>query len=150
MLMKSLHVNAVRTSHYPSDPYLYDLADRYGLWVDDEVDIETHAHETCPSNCLASRPEWQAAFADRFQAMVARDKNHPSVIFWDTGNEAGLGTAHYAMADWARRQRADPAAVPPVQHQPRRRRAVRRCGRSALPDAGPAGGAGPDQPRSRS
>ncbi|MFI7544016.1 glycoside hydrolase family 2 TIM barrel-domain containing protein [Actinoplanes sp. NPDC049599] len=100
-LMKQLHLNAVRTSHYPSDPYLYDLADRYGLWVDDEVDIETHSHENCPSNCLADRPEWQAAFADRFRAMVARDKNHPSVIFWDTGNEAGLGAAHHAMAAWA-------------------------------------------------
>ncbi|GAA3960587.1 glycoside hydrolase family 2 TIM barrel-domain containing protein [Actinoplanes auranticolor] len=100
-LMKKLHLNAVRTAHYPSDPYLYDLANEHGLWVDDEVDIETHSHETCPSNCLADRPEWQAAFADRFQAMVARDKNHPSVIFWDTGNEAGLGAAHYAMAAWA-------------------------------------------------
>ncbi|MET0491798.1 MAG: glycoside hydrolase family 2 TIM barrel-domain containing protein, partial [Actinoplanes sp.] len=100
-LMKRLHLNAVRTSHYPSDPYLYDLADKHGLWVDDEIDIETHSHESCPSNCLASRPEWQAAFADRFRAMVERDKNHPSVIFWDTGNEAGLGTAHYAMAAWA-------------------------------------------------
>jgi beta-galactosidase len=100
-LMKKLHINAVRTSHYPSDPYLYDLADSRGLWIDDEVDIETHSHETCPSNCLADRPEWQAAFADRFRAMVARDKNHPSVIFWDTGNEAGLGAAHYAMAAWA-------------------------------------------------
>ncbi|MGA5299049.1 glycoside hydrolase family 2 TIM barrel-domain containing protein [Nucisporomicrobium flavum] len=100
-LMKSLHLNAVRTSHYPSDPYLYDLADRHGLWVDDEVDIETHNHESCPSVCLADRPEWQKAFADRFRAMVERDKNHPSVIFWDTGNEAGLGAAHYAMAAWA-------------------------------------------------
>ncbi|MFI5934489.1 glycoside hydrolase family 2 TIM barrel-domain containing protein [Actinoplanes sp. NPDC051494] len=100
-LMKKLHLNAVRTAHYPSDPYFYDLADRYGLWVDDEVDIETHSHESCPSNCLADRPEWQAAFADRFRAMVERDKNHPSVIFWDTGNEAGLGAAHYAMAAWA-------------------------------------------------
>lgn len=100
-LMKRLHLNAVRTSHYPSDPYFYDLADSHGLWVDDEVDIETHSHENCPSNCLADRPEWQAAFADRFQAMVARDKNHPSVIFWDTGNEAGLGAAHHAMAAWA-------------------------------------------------
>ncbi|MGN9911494.1 glycoside hydrolase family 2 TIM barrel-domain containing protein [Phytohabitans sp. LJ34] len=100
-LMKSMHINAVRTSHYPSDPYFYDLADREGLWVADEVDIETHSHENCPDDCLASRPEWQAAFADRFQAMVARDKNHPSVIIWDTGNEAGLGTAHFAMAAWA-------------------------------------------------
>ncbi|MGR6922049.1 glycoside hydrolase family 2 TIM barrel-domain containing protein [[Actinomadura] parvosata] len=100
-LMKSLHINAVRTSHYPSDPYLYDLADRHGLWIADEVDIETHSRESCPRDCLADRPEWQAAFADRFQAMVARDKNHPSVIIWDTGNEAGLGAAHYAMAAWA-------------------------------------------------
>ncbi|GAA3791588.1 glycoside hydrolase family 2 TIM barrel-domain containing protein [Sphaerisporangium flaviroseum] len=100
-LMKSLHINAVRTSHYPSDPYLYDLADRQGLWIADEVDIETHAHESCPRVCLADKPEWQAAFADRFGAMVARDRNHPSVIIWDTGNEAGLGAAHYAMATWA-------------------------------------------------
>ncbi|WP_285680516.1 glycoside hydrolase family 2 TIM barrel-domain containing protein [Actinoplanes sp. NBRC 103695] len=99
--MKRLHVNAIRTSHYPSDPYLYRLADRYGMYIDDEVDIETHNHESCPNNCLADRPEWQAAFADRFRAMVERDKNHPSVIFWDTGNEAGLGAAHYAMAAWA-------------------------------------------------
>ena len=99
--MKRLHINAIRTSHYPSDPYLYHLADRYGMYIDDEVDIETHNHESCPDQCLADRPEWQAAFADRFRAMVARDKNHPSVIFWDTGNEAGLGAAHYAMAAWA-------------------------------------------------
>jgi beta-galactosidase len=100
-LMKKLHVNAVRTSHYESDPYWYELADRYGLLIDDEVDIETHAHESCPSVCLASKPEWQAAYHDRFVAMVERDKNHPSVVFWDTGNEAGLGAAHFAMAEWA-------------------------------------------------
>ncbi|MFG1609654.1 glycoside hydrolase family 2 TIM barrel-domain containing protein [Actinoplanes sp. NPDC049265] len=100
-LLKRLHVNAIRTSHYPSDPYLYRLADKYGLYIDDEVDIETHNHESCPSVCLADKPEWQAAFADRFRGMVERDKNHPSVIFWDTGNEAGLGAAHFAMAAWA-------------------------------------------------
>ena len=101
-LMEQLNVNAVRTSHYPSDPYFYDLADRAGLWIDDEVDIETHAHESCPSVCLADKPEWQDAFHDRFVAMVQRDKNHPSVFMWDTGNEAGLGKGHYAMAEWAR------------------------------------------------
>jgi beta-galactosidase len=100
-LMKQLHINAVRTSHYESDPYWYELADKYGLLIDDEVDIETHAHESCPSRCLADKPEWQAAYADRFTAMVERDKNHPSVVFWDTGNEAGLGAAHFAMAAWA-------------------------------------------------
>ncbi|MEV6286004.1 glycoside hydrolase family 2 TIM barrel-domain containing protein [Kribbella sp. NPDC051770] len=100
-LMKQLHLNAVRTSHYESDPYWYELADKYGLLIADEVDIETHAHERCPAACLADKPEWQAAYADRFTAMVERDKNHPSVVFWDTGNEAGLGAAHFAMARWA-------------------------------------------------
>ncbi|HEX8627656.1 MAG TPA: glycoside hydrolase family 2 TIM barrel-domain containing protein [Catenuloplanes sp.] len=118
-LMKSLHLNAVRTSHYPSDPYLYDLANRLGLWVDDEMEIETHELENCnPSpgrpDCLADRPEWQAAFADRFESMVARDKNHPSVIMWDTGNEAGLGQAHNTMAAWA--DANEPTR--PLYHQP--------------------------------
>lgn len=99
-LMKQLNLNAVRTSHYPSDPYFYDLADRHGLWIDDEVDIETHDHENCAVWCQANQPEWRAAFLDRLVAMVERDKNHPSVFMWDTGNEAGLGSAHFAMADW--------------------------------------------------
>ncbi|MBO2448879.1 hypothetical protein J4573_17375 [Actinomadura barringtoniae] len=106
-LMKKLNINALRTAHYPSDPYLYDLADRKGLWIDDEVDIETHNHQDCtqppgPTDCPADRPEYQKAFADRFAAMIARDKNHPSVLMWDTGNEAGLGAAHYKMADYAK------------------------------------------------
>lgn len=101
MLMEQLHVNGVRTSHYPSDPYFYDLADEHGLWIADEVDAETHHHEWCPDDCLASQDQWQEAFMDRFIAMVERDKNHPSVFMWDTGNEAGLGQAHFSMADWA-------------------------------------------------
>ncbi|HYQ65199.1 glycoside hydrolase family 2 TIM barrel-domain containing protein [Actinophytocola sp.] len=99
-LMKRLNLNAVRTSHYPSDPYFYDLADSRGLWIDDEVDIETHDHENCAVWCEANQPEWRAAFLDRLVAMVERDKNHPSVFMWDTGNEAGLGAHHFAMADW--------------------------------------------------
>ena len=101
-LMKQLHINAVRTSHYPSDPYFYELADRHGLWLADEMEVETHAYEHCPKNCLADREEWHDAFLDRFKAMVARDRNHPSVLLWDTGNEAGLGAAHFRMAEWAR------------------------------------------------
>jgi beta-galactosidase len=116
-LMKRLNLNAVRTAHYPSDPYLYDLADRRGLWIDDEVDIETHNWEDCTRtgdrDCLADRPEWQKAFLDRFKAMLARDKNHPSVLMWDTGNEAGLGAAHYKMADYA--TATDPTR--PLYHQ---------------------------------
>nr|BFE99731.1 hypothetical protein GCM10020241_14070 [Streptoalloteichus tenebrarius] len=86
-LLKRLNVNAVRTAHYPSDPAFYDLADRLGIWVDDEMEVETHNHQACPDDCLADRPEWQKAFLDRFVAMVERDKNHPSVLMWDTGNE---------------------------------------------------------------
>ncbi|TWP44779.1 glycoside hydrolase family 2 [Lentzea tibetensis] len=107
-LMKRLNVNAVRTSHYPSDPYLYELADREGIMIADEIDVETHHHDACPNNCLAERPEWQAAFLDRFTAMMQRDKNHPSVIIWDTGNEAGLGKAHYSMAEYARKNDTRP------------------------------------------
>ncbi|MFD0203331.1 MULTISPECIES: glycoside hydrolase family 2 TIM barrel-domain containing protein [Saccharothrix] len=99
-LMEQLNINAVRTSHYPSDPYFYELADKHGLWIADEVDIETHNHEDCSRWCQANQPEWRAAFLDRFTAMVERDKNHPSVFLWDTGNEAGLGAHHYAMAEW--------------------------------------------------
>ncbi|MFI5728517.1 glycoside hydrolase family 2 TIM barrel-domain containing protein [Kribbella sp. NPDC051587] len=112
-LMKQLNINAVRTSHYPSDPYFYDLADTRGLWIADEVDIETHHHDGCPDNCLAERPEWQKAFLDRFIGMVERDKNHPSVFMWDTGNEAGLGKAHFSMAEYAKAN--DPSR--PLYHQ---------------------------------
>ncbi|TWP54398.1 glycoside hydrolase family 2 [Lentzea tibetensis] len=113
-LMKQLHINAVRTAHYPSDPYFYDLADSQGLWIDDEMDVETHAHENCPQDCLADRPEWSDAFLERFVAMVERDKNHPSVFMWDTGNEAGLGAAHFRMAEWAKVN--EPSR--PLYHQP--------------------------------
>ncbi|WP_395111237.1 glycoside hydrolase family 2 TIM barrel-domain containing protein [Actinomadura sp. SCN-SB] len=118
-LMERLNINAVRTAHYPSDPYFYELADKHGLYIDDEVDIETHNYENCTRpagdrrDCLADRPEWQKAFLERFQAMVARDKNHPSVFLWDTGNEAGLGQAHTKMAEWARE--TDPTR--PLYHQ---------------------------------
>lgn len=111
-LMKRLHINAVRTSHYPSDPYFYELADRHGLWLADEMEVETHSHEHCPK-CLADLPEWRDAFLERFQAMVARDRNHPSVLLWDTGNEAGLGKAHFDMAEWARTHEASR----PLYHQ---------------------------------
>ncbi|MQA87630.1 MAG: DUF4981 domain-containing protein [Streptosporangiales bacterium] len=112
-LMKQNNVNAVRTSHYPNDPNWYVLADEYGIWLTDEVDVETHYRESCPDNCFAERPEWQDAMLDRFTAVVERDKNHPSVFQWSTGNEAGLGRAHFAMADYARE--TDPTR--PLYHQ---------------------------------
>ncbi|MEV7552028.1 glycoside hydrolase family 2 TIM barrel-domain containing protein [Amycolatopsis sp. NPDC089917] len=112
-LMKQLNVNAVRTSHYPSDPYFYELADRNGLWIDDEIDIETHNHENCASYCQANDPAWRDAFFDRMIGMVERDKNHPSVFLWDTGNEAGLGAHHFALAEWLKAN--EPTR--PIYHQ---------------------------------
>ncbi len=112
-LLKQHNMNAIRTAHYPSDPYLYQLADEQGLWVDDEIEVETHHHDNCPNNCLAELPEWKDAFLDRFIGMVQRDKNHPSVLLWDTGNEAGLGAAHFAIAEWAKAN--DPTR--PLYHQ---------------------------------
>jgi beta-galactosidase len=98
-LMKQFNINAVRTSHYPNDPYWLDLCDRYGLYVIDEANIEAHAFyfDMCDD------PRYTDAFVERVQAMVERDKNHPSVILWSLGNESGYGANHDAAAGWVRR-----------------------------------------------
>ncbi len=97
-LMKQYNINAVRTSHYPNDPYWLDLCDRYGLYVFDEANIEAHAfyHEIC------RHPRYRRAFVERVGNMVERDKNHPSVIVWSLGNESGYGSNHDAAAGLAR------------------------------------------------
>jgi beta-galactosidase len=96
--MKQFNVNAVRTSHYPNDPYWLDLCDRYGLCVIDEANIEAHAfyHDLCAD------PRYTHAFVERIRNMIERDKNHPSVILWSLGNESGYGANHDAAAGWAR------------------------------------------------
>ena len=98
MIMKAHNVNMVRTSHYPNDPRFTALCDKYGLYVCDETDIETHGMH--PWNGLSDNPEWEKAYVDRAERMVERDKNHPSVIFWSLGNESGLGRNHAAMTAW--------------------------------------------------
>lgn len=98
MIMKAHNVNMVRTSHYPNDPRFTALCDKYGLYVCDETDIETHGMH--PWNGLSDNPEWEDAYVDRARRMVERDKNHPSVIFWSLGNESGLGRNHAAMTAW--------------------------------------------------
>ncbi len=102
-LMKQFNVNAVRTSHYPNDPDWLDLCDRYGLYVVDEANIEAHAfyYDLCRD------PRYTHAFVARVRAMVERDKNHPSIIFWSLGNESGYGPNHDAVAGWVRG--ADPS-----------------------------------------
>ncbi|MGN6725963.1 MAG: glycoside hydrolase family 2 TIM barrel-domain containing protein [Tepidisphaeraceae bacterium] len=101
--MKRHNINTVRTSHYPNDPYWYDLCDRLGLYVIDEADLETHGFQ--PVNDLSelpNNPEWKQAFVERAQRMYERDKNHPCVIMWSLGNESGYGKNHDAMYDYLR------------------------------------------------
>ena len=97
-LMKQFNVNAVRTSHYPNDPYWLELCDRFGLYVVDEANIESHAYY----DELCSDPRYRNQWVERVANMVERDKNHPSVIFWSLGNESGYGANHDAAAGWVR------------------------------------------------
>lgn len=95
-LLKQFNFNAVRTSHYPNDPYFYELCDAYGLYVIDEGNVETHEVR----GLLANTPSWHYAIQDRLIRLVERDKNHPSVISWSLGNESGTGPNLAAAAHW--------------------------------------------------
>jgi beta-galactosidase len=98
-LMKQYNINAVRTSHYPNDERWYALADEYGLYVLDEANIESHAYMDYANKHPEQRalyqigfdPAWEGAHVSRVLNMVERDKNHPSIIIWSLGNEAGIG-----------------------------------------------------------
>lgn len=92
--MKRLNVNAVRCSHYPNDPRFLDLCDELGMWVVDEANAEAHAFNT--SLCHDSR--YRASWLARVSRMVERDANHPSIVMWSLGNEAGYGAVHDAAA----------------------------------------------------
>ncbi len=96
LLMKRANINAVRTCHYPNSERWYELCDSIGLYVMDEADIEEHGLR----GQLASDPSWAAAWIDRTQRLVVRDRNHPSVVFWSLGNEAGWGTNFALTAAW--------------------------------------------------
>jgi len=113
VLMKQHNINCVRTAHYTDDPRWYDLCDRYGIYVIDEADLESHGFGYGPPDIPTKLPEWKEAFVDRAVRMVERDKNHPSVILWSLGNESGYGPNHVAMADWIRAR--DPSR--PIHYQ---------------------------------
>ncbi|MCK5146094.1 DUF4981 domain-containing protein [bacterium] len=115
-LMKQFNINAVRLSHYPNDPRWYDLCDEYGLYVFDSANIETHGIQFHPKgiNYLSSHPDWADAYMDRTVRMVERDKNHPSIIVWDLGNEAGDGPNFEKTSAWIKER--DPSR--PVHYQP--------------------------------
>ena len=94
--IKQFNFNTIRTSHYPNDPYFYELCDEYGIMVMDEANLETHGL----GGKLSNDPSWTNAYLERMTRMVERDKNHPSVVMWSLGNEAGKGPNHAAMASW--------------------------------------------------
>lgn len=99
-MMKKLNVNAVRHSHYPPDPYWMELCDKYGLYVIDEANIESHGRGYDLRYTLANDPEWKAPHMDRITRMYERDKNYTAVITWSLGNEAGNGINMYDGYNW--------------------------------------------------
>ena len=98
LIMKKLNINAVRTSHYPNDHLWYSLCDRYGLYVVDEANVESHGMLYGPG-VLARNPDFEKAHVDRAVRMVQRDFNHPSIIVWSLGNEGGDGPNYAASYD---------------------------------------------------
>ncbi|MET1007423.1 MAG: glycoside hydrolase family 2 TIM barrel-domain containing protein, partial [Propionibacteriaceae bacterium] len=105
ILMKRSGVNAIRTSHYPPHPRVLDLCDELGFWVIDECDLETHGFvylgwQGNPSD----DPRYEAAYLDRIERTVERDKNHPSIVIWSLGNEAGTGRNLAQMSRWVHRR----------------------------------------------
>ncbi len=118
LLMKQHNINTVRTSHYANNPKWLELCDYYGLYLIDEANIESHGVGYHPDYTLGNKPEWKEAHLDRIRSIVERDKNHPSVIIWSMGNEAGDGVNFQAASDWIHRR--DPSR--PVHYE----RALRR------------------------
>jgi beta-galactosidase len=102
-LMKQFNINAVRTSHHPNDPRFYDVCDKYGLFVMDEI-LETHDFFMGREGIPGSDPTWLPSAMDRVSAVVERDKNHPSVFSWSLGNESGVGENFEVMSDYIRRK----------------------------------------------
>ena len=111
-IFKELNINAVRTSHYPNDPRWYDLCDKYGIYVVDEGNIESHGMGY-GERTLGNNPIYKQAHLERDSRMVRRDFNHPSIIFWSMGNEAGDGDNFQACFDWIKAY--DPSR--PVQYE---------------------------------
>lgn len=132
ILMKKHNFNALRCSHQPNDPRLLDLCDEVGLWVMDEADLECHGFYDAVARPLdipeemeyekrkqltfpqaakytSDNPSWKAAYVDRMEALVQRDKNHTCVIIWSLGNEAFYGDNHKAMYAYAKK--VDPARL---------------------------------------
>ena len=111
-IMKELNINAVRTCHYPDDPYWYALCDEYGIYMVAEANLESHGMGYDEAT-LAKREDFRKAHLERNQRNVQRNFNHPSIIFWSLGNEAGYGPNFEAAYDWVKAE--DPSR--PVQYE---------------------------------
>lgn len=112
-LMKELNINCIRTSHYPPSPEFLNMCDEMGFYVVLETDIETHGfarrlpnvaygYDVESSDWPCTDPTWRNEHLERMQRAVLRDRNHPSIIMWSTGNESGHGINHMAMIEWVR------------------------------------------------
>jgi beta-galactosidase len=111
-IFKQLNINALRTSHYPNDPYMYELCNKYGIYMIGEADIESHGMGYGKES-LAKFPSWYQAHFDRFSRMIERDKNQPAIIIWSMGNEAGDGINFEQMYAWGKKR--DPSR--PIQYE---------------------------------
>jgi len=113
-LMKQHNINAVRSSHYPNHPYWYDLCDKYGLYIIDEANIESHPLALVEDTQIGNEMSWLSAHLDRTKRMYFRDRNHPSIILWSLGNEAGHGKVFEATYKWLK----EIDSTRPVQYEP--------------------------------
>lgn len=98
-IMKQNNINSIRTSHYPDDPYFYEMCNKYGFYVMDECEVESHGVRR--KGVPGSNPVWTEAVVDRMERMVLRDRNNPCIFMWSLGNEAGDGTNFAKMKEAA-------------------------------------------------
>ena len=113
-LMKQNNINAVRSSHYPNDPYWLDLCDKYGLYVVDEANIESHPLAISAKTQIGNEMSWLPAHLMRTKRMFYRDRNHPSIYSWSLGNEAGEGEIFRTTYRWLKER--DKTRI--VQYEP--------------------------------
>ena len=111
-IMKEMNINAVRTCHYPDTPEWYDLCDEYGIYLIDEANVESHGMRY-EERTLAKNPLFEKAHLERNSRMVHRDRNHPSIIIWSMGNEAGFGPNFEKVYHWIKAE--DPSR--PVHYE---------------------------------
>lgn len=119
-LMKQFNLNAVRNCHYPNNPEWYALCDRYGLYLIDEANIESHGMDHHKDETLANYPDWELPFMERMERMVRRDRNFSSIVTWSLGNESGYGKHFETLYHWTKK--FDPTR--PVQYEGARKQGL--------------------------